>query len=260
MARGSLIVVGTGIKLVEQCTPEARRQIETAEAVYAQSGDPVVLRWLETLNPNTLSLIYLYGSGRARNETYDAMTEVILNGVRSGKKVCAVFYGHPGVFVGPSHAALDRARAEGFEARMIPAISAEDCLYADLGVDPGGLGCQSYEATDFLLYARRFDRTAALILWQIAVVGDQSLREFESDPKRLALLAEILMEHYPPDHPVTVYEAATLPVGRPKIDIIPLRTLRDAEVSQTSTLFIPPFGDPVVCPKRLARLNATRGV
>jgi hypothetical protein len=90
-------------------------------------------------------------------------------------------------------------------------------------------------------------------------VGDQSLREFESDPKRLALLAEILMEHYPADHSVTVYEAATLPVGRPKIDIMPLRALRDAEVSQQSTLFIPPYGEPVICPERLARLNATRG-
>jgi uroporphyrin-III C-methyltransferase len=259
MASGSLIVVGTGIRLAEQCTPEARRQIERAEAVYAVSGDPVVLCWLETLNPNTVSLDYLYGSGRARDETYDAMTEAILEGVRSGKKICAVFYGHPGVFVAPSHAAIHRARAEGFEARMIPAISSEDCLYADLGVDPGRLGCQSYEVTDFLIHARRFDRTAALILWQIAVVGDQSLREFEPNPKRIGLLAEILMEHYPPDHAVTIYEAATLPVGRPKIHVMPLRALRDAEVTQQSTLFIPPLSDPVICPERLAKLNATLG-
>src|ERR1700733_4164005 len=120
MASGSLIVVGTGIRLAEQCTPEARRQIERAEAVYADSGDPVVLRWLETLNPNTVSLDYLYGSGRAREEKDDAITEAILEGVRSGKKICAVFYGHPGVFVAPSHAAIPRARAEGFEARMLP--------------------------------------------------------------------------------------------------------------------------------------------
>jgi uncharacterized protein YabN with tetrapyrrole methylase and pyrophosphatase domain len=257
MTSGSLIVVGTGIRLAEQCTPEARRQIERAEAVYAVCGDPVVLRWLETLNSHTVSLDYLYGSGRARDETYDAMTTAILEGVRSGKKICAVFYGHPGVFVAPSHAAIHRARAEGFEARMIPAISSEDCLYADLGVDPGRLGCQSYEVTDFLIHARRFDRTAALILWQIAVVGDQSLREFEPNPKRIGLLAEILMEDYPPDHAVTIYEAATLPVGRPKIHIMPLRSLHEAEVTQQSTLFIPPLSDPVVCPERLAKLNAT---
>jgi hypothetical protein len=35
---------------------------------------------------------------------------------------------------------------------MLPAISAEDCLFADLGVDPADHGCPSYEATDFLVH------------------------------------------------------------------------------------------------------------
>jgi len=34
---------------------------------------------------------------------------------------------------------------------MLPAISSEDCLYADLGVDPATTGNASYDATDFLL-------------------------------------------------------------------------------------------------------------
>src|SRR2546429_6584747 len=45
-----------------------------------------------------------------------------------------------------------QAREEGFEAEMLPAVSAEDCLFADLGVDPGDEGCQSFEATSFLLF------------------------------------------------------------------------------------------------------------
>ena len=64
------------------------------------------------------------------------MAEAILEPVRAGKRVCAAFYGHPGVFVLPSHDAISRARAEGFEATMLPGVSAEDCLVADLGVDP----------------------------------------------------------------------------------------------------------------------------
>jgi len=31
---------------------------------------------------------------------------------------------------------------------MLPGISAEDCLVADLGIDPASSGCQSYEAND----------------------------------------------------------------------------------------------------------------
>jgi len=34
---------------------------------------------------------------------------------------------------------------------MLPGISAEDCLFADIGVDPGIYGCQSFEATDLFV-------------------------------------------------------------------------------------------------------------
>ena len=54
---------------------------------------------------------------------------------------------------------------------MLPGISAEDCLFADLGVDPAEAGCQSYEATRFLERRPAIEPRAALILWQIGVVG-----------------------------------------------------------------------------------------
>lgn len=41
------------------------------------------------------------------------MIERILQSVRSGGMTCAIFYGHPGVFVYPAHEAIRRARAEG---------------------------------------------------------------------------------------------------------------------------------------------------
>src|SRR5690606_41924587 len=53
--------------------------------------------------------------------------------------------------------------SEGFVARMEPGISAEACLYADLGIDPGRHGVQSMEATHFLVYDRVPD-TSGLVL------------------------------------------------------------------------------------------------
>ena len=96
MTRGSLIVVGTGIKLGQQCTPEARDAIKDAEVVYFVT-DGFTQHWIETLNANTVSLQSHYGGGRTRGETYEAMAETILEAVRAGKRVCAAFYGHPGV-------------------------------------------------------------------------------------------------------------------------------------------------------------------
>lgn len=259
MTGGSLIVVGTGMRLAQQCTPEARDAIEHADVVFAAGGDQLAQSWVGSLNRNTVSLQSLYGEGRTRTETYEAMTEAIVAEVRAGRRVCAAFYGHPGVFVTPSHEAVRRARAEGFEARMLPGVSAEDCLFADLGIDPGTLGCQSYEATDFMRHARRIDPSAALIIWQIAVAGDLSFREFAPDPRRLDLLAKLLARDYPPQHRVVVYEAATLPMTEPKIQALPLCELAGAEVTQASTLYVPPAAPVQASQERLSLLRSALG-
>ena len=51
-------------------------------------------------------------------QTYEEMVDVMVETVRAGKTVCAVFYGHPGVFVLPTHRAIATLRAEGFKAMM----------------------------------------------------------------------------------------------------------------------------------------------
>src|SRR5205814_145574 len=145
--RGSLTVVGTGIRAGLHLTPEAREAFVGAEVALYLVADVVAESWVRELNPNARSLHDHYRLGVPRQDIYDRMTETILAEVRSGADVCVAFYGHPGVFVYPSHAAIARARVDGFSARMLPAVSAEDCLFADLGVDPGTTGCQSYEAT-----------------------------------------------------------------------------------------------------------------
>lgn len=256
MSRGSLVVVGTGIRIGNQCTIEARHHMEHADVVFEVVGDQLAQEFLRALNENVVSLQHLYGRDRARSDTYEAMIQTILAAVREGKRVCAAFYGHPGVYVYPSHESVRRARAEGFEAEMLPAVSADACVFADLGFDPGWIGCQSFEATDFVLNARKFDPAAVLMLWQIALVGDRTLRVFESDPRRIQLLADVLMQDYPPDHPVTVYCAATMPMGEAQVETLPLCRLAEATVTQESTLIVPPLGEAKPSPARLALIEA----
>jgi uncharacterized protein YabN with tetrapyrrole methylase and pyrophosphatase domain len=250
-----LIVVGAGINLAVHCSQEAREWIAAADVVYSVMSNPIAQAWLEGLNSHTVSLQSLYQSAPDRPTAYAAMADAIVAAVREGKTVCAVFYGHPGVFVSPSHVAIRKARAEGFEARMLPAISAEDCLFADLGVDPAASGCQSYEARDFFINARVFDPSAALILWQVAVLGDETYSAFEAKPGWLEALARVLMEHYPGDHQVTLYEAAPLPVMKPRMEQRALRDLANAAVTQATTLYVPPFGAPGNSSERLALLR-----
>ena len=239
--RGSLVVVGTGISLVGQATLEAVAHMERAERLFYVANNPAVEAWIRRLNASATALHGLYGEGKRRQQTYREMAERILSAVRGGFEVCAAFYGHPGVFVRPSHDAIRRARREGFPARMLPGISAEDCLFSDLGLNPGESGCQSYEATDFLAHRRRFDSTAPLILWQVGVLGESSVRGgMRGRPERLAVLAQALRKHYGPRHPLVLYEAAQFPICNPRIERIRLARLPRAAVMPMTTLYIPP--------------------
>jgi hypothetical protein len=211
--------------------------------------------WLTELRPNARSLNELYRTGVPRRQIYEEMVEAIMTAVRSGSHSCAVFYGHPGVVVNPSHEAVRRARAEGYPARMLPAISAEDCLIADLGVDPGR-GWQSYEATALLLYGYRIEPTAALVVWQVDAIGKLDWN-LEPEPRGLHKLAEHLLGLYPADHQVTFYNASIYPVGGPMIERVRLASIPSLASAPCPTLYVPPLPRRPIDREAAAELGIT---
>jgi precorrin-2 methylase len=253
---GALTVIGTGIAGPGQTTPEALGELRRADKVFTLLADPLTRLWLAgrtrpAQRPESLS--DAYAPGKSRRRSYAEMVERILAEVRRGRRVVVALYGHPGVFAQPSHAAVRRAREEGYPARMLPAISSEDCLFAELGVDPGEVGCQSFEATDFLLRRRRFDPTSVLVLWQIGAIGVEDVREGRLWSRAgLELLAERLGEHYPKRHEGIVFEASTLPVVASKAERVRLARLAAAPVTLASTLYVPPLR-PRAADRRTAR-------
>jgi uncharacterized protein YabN with tetrapyrrole methylase and pyrophosphatase domain len=235
-----LVVVGTGIALVVHTTQEAVECMRRAERLFYLVTDPATAAWLERLNPSASSLDDCYEEGKSRFETYQEMAARIVSAVRAGSAVCAAFYGHPGVFVNASHLAIRRLRREGFPARMLPGISAEDCLFADLGLNPGDNGCQNFEATDFLAARRRFDPCSELILWQVGVLGEPSVRKgMVARTERLQVLTDVLRRSYPRDYRVVLYEAPSFPTCRPFVKRIRLEQLPRIKVRPMATLYVP---------------------
>jgi len=257
-AQGSLIVVGLGIRVGAQTTLEAEESIRKADRVFYVAADSLAPDWIADLNPAAQSLGTLYAQGKARHDTYTEMTERILEAVRAGQRVCVAAYGHPGVFATPFHRAIDLAYAEGFDARMLPGVSAEDCLFADLGLDPGTHGAQSFEATDFLIFERRFDPTSLLILWQVGAIGVTDHRTSGRcwNPNGLAILCETLSASYGAGHDVIIYEAATFPLCPPKVTYASLGRLASAETQALSTLVVPPLGQRGANLRMLERLQS----
>jgi precorrin-6B methylase 1 len=251
--KGSLTIVGTGIEAVVQITPEARSCIERADKLLYVQADPVSSHWIQTLNPRAESLGRLYGTKKRRKLTYLETVDQILHFVRKGLNVCVAFYGHPAVFCFPGHEAMRRARAAGFPARMLPAISSLDCLFADVGIDPGRQGCQSFEASDFLLHSRKFDSTSPLILLQAAVIGESALPLRPCNRAGLKILTNELRKHYPANHQVVIYEASQFVVSKPHIVKVLLSALPRARLTPMSTLYIPPRARPAAN-RRMLRL------
>lgn len=223
-----------------QLTPESRAAIDAADELLYVNAEPLADRWLSSLHPRARNLAELYRPGEPREHVYEAIVEAILEPVRSGARVCAAFYGHPGVFVRPSHEAVARAHAEGHDARMLPAVSAEDCLFVDLGFDPATHGCASYDATTFLTRRRPVDTSAALVLWQVAAVLEPRAVAVGSHGGHLDVLAARLLELYAPMHEVVLYEASPFPAVEAAVERLPLARLADASPSPQATLYVPP--------------------
>ena len=237
---GSLVCVGIGMTLGSHLTPLAKSYIEKADVVFAATSDGIIEMWLTRLHPDVRSFQSLYREGKPRMETYRQMVDAMLTEVRAGKRVCGAFYGHPGVFAWPPHKAIEMARKEGFAAHMEPGVSAEDCLYADLGIDPGSVGCQHFEASQFMLYRRVIDTAGYVVLWQVGVAGDQTLSRFKTGAAYRQVLVDLLARDYPLDHEIIVYRAATLPTQQPLIERLPLRAFPDTEVDMHMTVVLPP--------------------
>lgn len=251
---GSLVCVGTGMTLGAHISPIARSHIEQADIVFSLMANGFAERWLEEMNDDVRSLQGFYQEGKNRNITYNEMVETILTEVRNGNKVVTAFYGHPGVFACVSHRAIKKAKSEDLPATMEPGISAEDCLYADLGIDPGRSGCMHYETSQFMFYKRNIDTSAHLILWQVALAGDKSLGKFATGKAYRQVLVDLLLEHYPRDHQVILYQAKGIAIEPMRADTILLTELVDAELFMQTTLVIPPSEKMQPNDKVLARL------
>jgi len=242
-----LICVGTGINHEQQISIAAKTYLQRADVVYGVMPNSAGDAWIMQNNPNYVSMQKYYGAGKPRQQSYMEMASAMLEELRSGKDVCCVLYGHPGVMANIAHLAIGLAKQEGFAAKMEPAISAEDCLFADLGLDPCYHGCASFEATQLLFTKHTVDPAAVLIMWQISLVGEYTLKKFRTTRENLQITVDFLNQWYELDHNVIIYEAAFFSGQKPRIEQIVLRSLPDAKLNPESTL--------VILPKKRAEYN-----
>lgn len=241
MSEASLVVVGSGIKFLSHLTIEAKTHIEQADKVLFLVNDPAMKEWLQRTNPNSESLDFLYTKYPLRIQCYNAITDYILALLKQKQHICVVLYGHPSVFAMPALKAVKKAKQEGFYAKILPGISSEDCLFADLLIDPASHGCVSVEATDLLIHQRKMDTSCHNILWQVSVIGMLQHNKEHNNKPGITLLRDYLKQWYPEEHRCILYSAAMYPGLEPQIQQIKLNELADTTIGRTATLYISPL-------------------
>lgn len=259
MKQGNIVCVGLGMVLGAHISPLCRNFIAQADIVFIGASEKLVELWVTELNANTISLQQFYQEGKDRRLSYNQMVEAMMAEVRQGKNVVGAFYGHPGVFAWAPHKVIAVAIEEGYQAHMEPGISAEACLYADMAIDPGRFGIKHVEATQFMIFERNVDLTAYLILWQIGFAGDTTLSKYQTGNDSRTLLKSLLLECYPANHKVAIYEAAILPTEQARVEWVRLDALDHVDVQHHSTLVIPPANKKVIDSKTKALLDAFKG-
>ena len=152
-----------------------------------------------------------------------------------------------------------RVHAAGLPARMLPAVSALDCLIADLGVDPAASGLQTYEATYFFVRRPPVDLHATLVLLQVGMLGEKGGAATASVAPRFRLLLDRLVEHYGPGREAVLYEASPYPGMAPAVDRFLLGDSAVRSPSVMATLCVPGEGWPPVDPEARRALQLSGG-
>lgn len=236
---GSLTVVGTGIESTTQLSVGARAAIRAADVTFFQVADPVSALRVRALCPNTRSLASYFSDDKPRGETYEAICAVVTGEAAAGRHVCLVMYGHPGFYGTAAHEAVRRVRALGMPARMLPAVSALDCLFADLGLDPVRGGLQVYEASHFVQARPPLDAGATLVLLQAGILGERGNTPTPAVQERYRALVGLLAEALGAGREAVLYEAAEYPGANPLVVRFPLGTEDPPQPELRSTLCVP---------------------
>jgi uncharacterized protein YabN with tetrapyrrole methylase and pyrophosphatase domain len=243
MKNGRLSVVGTGIQYYRDMTLGSIAEIRAADKVFYLITDSLTEEYVKEINPNTIDLSGFYEVGKPRSRTYDQIVSTVATSVRAGSRVCLVAYGHPGVFASPPHRLIHLLRSEGYQATMLPSVSAEDCLFADIGLDPGAQGCQSYEASDFMARKIVPCTNVPLVLWQVGVIG---VADHPSDDdvraEGIVKLRHCLLQFYPADHNVTLYQASIFSLAAPIMVKLSITALDNKNIRVLSTMLVPQMG------------------
>lgn len=240
-----IYIVGLGILNVDQVTNETEHVLRRANEVLFVDTGVATRQYLEKLCPRVTPLYETsYREGGCRVASYDHMAVRVIEAALDHSPIAFAMGGHPVVGAEAPFLIHEMARLLKLEVRTLPAVSAMDCLFAELMLDPCLTGLQMFEATDLLLRQRPLQADVPALIWQVGALETRLHTLRPSVPERFARFQRYLLQFYPAAHQVVAYYATPHPLMKSQRLTFPIEAMgRFAEQLHVGfTLFIPPTG------------------
>ncbi|MBW1881018.1 MAG: hypothetical protein JRI25_07210 [Deltaproteobacteria bacterium] len=238
-----ITIIGLGILGIQQVTRETERALDRSNEVLFVDTGIATRAFLEQHCPRITDLYAeSYRVRGARLNAYHHMAARTVDAALDHGPVAFAMTGHPLVYAYAPPLIIDMARLLGLTVQVLPGISALDCLFAELVLDPCTHGLQMYEATDLLLRRRPLQPDVPTLIWQVGNLETRLHTDRMSQPERFERFREHLLRFYPPQHLVTAYFAAPIPLMPSTVLRFPLLEITDhaATLHPGVTLYLPP--------------------
>ena len=236
-----LALVGTGIKTISHITEEAKGYIVSCDKVLYLLNEPLLESYIKKIAKNSQSLDPVYFQSQSREDAYKNIANKIHTEMESVNSLCVILYGHPCVFATPGLLALSEFEInDDVDITVCAAVSAQDCLYADLRFDPADGGVQTFDATEYLLYDKLIDTYSHVVIYQIGMVGNLGLPTNSVNMEAINFIKKKLIGLYNKNKKAIIYESALYPSTKPRISEFNLDKLEKQNLTTISTLYIPP--------------------
>jgi len=139
-----IYIVGLGNVGTRQITKETEEVLRKSEQVFLLFYQKVMFDYIaKELGTPVTDLHQEYEEGLDRSKTYRKMADRVINSAVEAKNpVTFALYGHPTIFVSPTRLIQEEATGKGLRVKVLPGISSIDCIFAEIGFDPGTTGIQ----------------------------------------------------------------------------------------------------------------------
>ena len=234
-------LVGSGIKSISHLTQESTIFMADCEKLFILVNEPILKEYLLKQYQHAEPLDDLYFSTDRRADNYAAIEAKLIQSLDEYNSVTFLCYGHPTVFAESGLKVAKQLEGRGdVKVNILPGISALDCLFADLKVDPGHCGMVTYEVHDLLVYSKAIEPNSQTVIWQVGMIGNLGKPSYDVNRDALIVLKEYLLKYFDENHECVVYEAAMYSGMNHKEVRFKLSELESQEYSPISTLYIPP--------------------